>query len=65
MRYLVVMCLASTLLFNSCAARRPPPAPVIGVDIADVKKDAPVPFDGTLFSPAYLNDFLQWKADTQ
>ena len=60
MRFIAVMLLASTVLFSSCA-HRPAPAPVIGVDIMQVKTGDKVIFDGTLFSPFYLNEYLQWK----
>ena len=60
MRYTAVMCLGSMLLFSSCA-HKPAPAPVIGVDIMSVKAGDKVLFDGTLFSPFYLNEYLQWK----
>lgn len=57
----VVIFLVSIVLFSSCAAKHLPPAPIVGVDIAEVSEGQTVPFNGTLFSPAYLNDYLQWK----
>jgi hypothetical protein len=61
MRYSAVMYLALMLLFSGCASKHLPPAPVIGVDIAQVEKGADAPFNGTLFSPFYLEEYLQWK----
>lgn len=60
MRLIAVMCLALIPLFSSCAHRHAP-APVIGVDIMQVKAGDKCVFDGTLFSPFYLNEYLQWK----
>lgn len=47
-----------------CASKKVttlPPAPVIGVDIVQLNEDDIAPFDGTLFSPFYLTEYLQWK----
>lgn len=61
MQYLAVMCLALTVLFSSCASKHlPMPDPVVGVDIAEVVEGQPAPFNGTVFSPTYLNEYLQW-----
>ena len=60
MRYTAVILLAYILSSTACAVRHPP-APVIGVDIMQVKAGDKVIFDGTLFSPFYLNEYLQWK----
>lgn len=60
MRFIVVTFLVLIPLFSSCA-HKPAPAPVIGVDIMQVKAGDKVIFDGTLFSPFYLNEYLQWK----
>lgn len=54
------MFLGSMLLLTGCAVNNPP-APVVGVDIAQVKKGDAAPFSGTIFSPFYLNEYLQWK----
>ncbi len=35
--------------------------PVAGIDIAIVHAGQDVPFNGALFSPMYLNEYLQWK----
>ena len=53
----------STLLLGACAAKHvvSKPFPVVGVDIIEVYKGQEVPFNGTLFSPYYLNEYLQWK----
>ena len=56
--------LLSVTLVSSCSCQHIatlPPAPVVGVDIAQVKKGDIVPFNGTEFSPFYLNEYLQWK----
>ena len=60
MRYTAVILVGLTLLFSGCITSRPP-APVLGEDIAQVKKGGVVPFSGTIFSPFYLNEYLQWK----
>lgn len=62
---LLAILLGSTLLSTGCGIKRLPPAPVVGVDISAVKKGEAAPFDGTLFSPFYLNNYLQWKEDTK
>lgn len=41
------------------------PMPVAGIDIAIVKSGQTVPFNGTLFSPSYLNNYLQWECTDQ
>ena len=61
MRLLQVIFLGSIVLFSSCAAKHLSPAPVIGVDIIQLKKGDAAPFNGIEFSPAYLDDYLQWK----
>jgi hypothetical protein len=61
-QFSLVMFLALTLSFSGCASKRIPlPAPVYGVDIVAVEKGSPAPFSGTLFSPFYLDNYLQWK----
>lgn len=60
MRYILAILLVYTLLLTGCASKRAP-VPVIGVDIMSVKAGDKVIFDGTLFSPFYLNEYLQWK----
>lgn len=50
------------LLLGACAAKHLPPAPVAGIDIAQVSTGQTVPFNGILMSPYYLNEYLQWKA---
>lgn len=61
----VGMYLGSIVLFSSCASKHisKAPAPVIGVDIVELHKDDIVQFNGTEFSPFYLNEYLQWKAN--
>lgn len=64
MRLALVMLVLSTLLLGSCAAKKIsalPPAPVIGVDIIQLNKGDIAQFNGTEFSPFYLNEYLQWK----
>lgn len=63
MRLRQVMCLGLIVLFSSCAAKHLPlPAPVIGVDIANMNKGDIAQFNGIEFSPFYLNEYLQWKS---
>ena len=53
------------LLLGACAANKIatlPPAPIVGVDIAQINKGETAQFNGTEFSPAYLNEYLQWKS---
>ena len=57
-----VMLVALTALLTSCAVKHLAPAPVVGIDIAQVSQGQIAPFNGTLFSPYYLNEYLQWKA---
>lgn len=65
MQYLVVMSLGLMLLYNGCASKHiPMPEPVIGVDIVQLNKGDIVQFNGTEFSPFYLNEYLQWKNDS-
>lgn len=61
MRYLAVMLLILMPVSSGCASNRPMPMPVVGVDIATVQKGEICPITGTVFSPFYLNEFLQWK----
>lgn len=63
MRYLVVTLAVLMPLLCGCANKRPMPMPVVGVDIATVQKGEICPITGTVFSPFYLNEFLQWKED--
>lgn len=51
-------------LLGSCAARHLSPSPVIGIDLQQMKKGDIANFDGTLMSPMYLNDYLQWKSNS-
>jgi hypothetical protein len=37
--------------------------PVVNVDIVNVTAGDTVPFTGILFSPAYLENYLEWKAE--
>lgn len=60
MRFIRVIFLACILSSTACGVRHPP-APVVGVDIIQVKAGDKAPFDGTIFSPFYLNEYLQWK----
>lgn len=60
MRYIAAMLLGYTLLLTGCAVNNPP-SPVYGVDIVAVEKGAVAPFSGTIFSPFYLDRYLQWK----
>lgn len=58
------MLAASMLLLANCASKHIatlPPAPVVGVDIVELHKGDVVQFNGTEFSPFYLNQYLQWK----
>lgn len=66
MRFLVVMLLVSMPLLCGCGNKHlPKPMPVYGIDIQDVKKGEATPFDGIVFSPFYLNEYLQWKDTTK
>jgi hypothetical protein len=56
----VKMLVASMLLLIGCASKHPP-APVVGVDILSVQAGSHAPFSGMLFSPFYLENYLQWK----
>lgn len=50
-------------LFSSCAVKHlPPPAPIINIDIAALNKGDESPFNGIIFSPSYLEEYLQWKS---
>lgn len=44
-------------------AHRPKPVPLVNVDIMNVTAGEVVPFTGILFSPDYLENYLEWKAD--
>ncbi len=59
----LTMVLVLIMPLTSCVAKRipPPPLPTLGQDRAEVKKGEPAPFEGTLMSYAFLNDYLQWK----
>ena len=57
---LLVILAGSTLGLTGCVSTNPP-APVIGVDIVQVKKGEVAPFSGTIFSPFYLDRYLEWK----
>jgi hypothetical protein len=65
MRYTRAMLAACTLLLILCAssgcATTHPPAPLVGVDIVSIEKGAVAPISGTIFSPFYLERYLQWK----
>ncbi len=62
MRLLPAICLVSTLLSSGCAAKHAPfPEPLVGVDMANVSKGDASPFSGVLLSPAYFQNYLQWK----
>jgi hypothetical protein len=56
----LVMLAVYMIVLIGCAANNPP-APVIGADIAQVKKGDIAPFNGTIFSPFYLDKYLEWK----
>lgn len=59
--YIILAC-----VLGGCAAKHiTMPDPVIGVDIAEVTQGQPAPFNGTVFSPAYLNEYLQWDCKDQ
>lgn len=58
-----VIFLGLTALFSSCAAKHLAPAPVVGVDIVALHKGDSAPFEGTEFSPFYLNEYLQYKVN--
>jgi uncharacterized lipoprotein YmbA len=60
MRFTLGMLLGSMLLLTGCASKHMP-VPVYGVDIVQVQKGTEAPFTGTLFSPFYLDNYLQWK----
>lgn len=60
MRYTLAISVAYIVLLTGCA-HKSPPSPVIGVDIISVSKGDSAPFTGTLFSPFYLDNYLQWK----
>lgn len=48
-------------MIGACATKHlPVPDPIVGVDIAEVTAGQQVPFNGTIFSPRYLNEYLQW-----
>lgn len=64
MQFMAVMLLSSTVLLMGCAVTREPPAPLIGVDIMQVKAGDKVVFDGTLMSNDYLDRYLEWKDPT-
>lgn len=62
MPLIVVIFLLLTIWSTSCAVKHLPlPSPVIGLDITTIKKGEISPFDGTLFSNRYLDDYLQWR----
>ena len=61
MQWQAVMFLLLIVLCSSCVAKKLAPAPVIGVDIAHLNKGDSAQFNGTEFSPFYLNEYLQWK----
>ena len=64
MRWPLVILVVSMGLLGACAANKVatlPPAPVVGVDIAHLNKGDVAQFNGTEFSPFYLNEYLQWK----
>lgn len=60
MLLVLVMLAGSMTALTGCAVNNPP-APVIGADIAQVKKGEVAPFSGTIFSPFYLEKYLEWK----
>lgn len=65
MRLLQVIYLGSIVLFSSCAAKAIlMPEPVVGIDIIQLTNGEVAPFNGTEFSPAYLNEYLQWKSNS-
>lgn len=55
---MLASCIASSI---NCAGKISPPSPVLGVDIVSIKKGENAPFSGTLFSPFYLKNYLEWK----
>lgn len=61
MRLRLVILASLMALLGACAAKHLPPAPVAGIDIAIVHEGQQVPFNGTLMSDFYLNEYLQWK----
>lgn len=66
MRLPQVILLALTVWCSSCAAKHlAMPMPVIGVDIVNDNVGQTVPFNGILFSPYYLNEYMQWKCSDE
>lgn len=63
--HLAILVLLIPLSWGCAAKHIPLPMPVAGIDIAIVKSGQTVPFNGTLFSPSYLNNYLQWKCTDQ
>lgn len=63
MRLQAAIYLVLIVWFSSCAAKHlPMPEPVVGVDIVQLTNGQTAPFNGTEFSPMYLNEYLQWKS---
>lgn len=59
---LVVILVLLIALFSGCVVKHiPMPMPVVGIDIARVSVGQVVPFNGTIMSDYYLNEYLQYK----
>lgn len=66
MRLALAILVLSMLPLCACAVKHVAmPQPVIGVDIIQVNKGDVAQFNGTEFSPYYLNQYLQWKCTDQ
>jgi len=62
MRLLQAVTLGAFMLsLTACAVKHNPPVPVVNVDIMSIEAGGVAPFKGMLFSPAYLENYLQWK----
>jgi len=65
MRLLPVKMLAVFMLLSigSGCSHRPKPVPIKGMDVVTIEQNELAPFSGILFSPGYLENYLEWKAD--
>lgn len=57
---LIILCVATIITIGCATKKVPMPDPIVGVDIAEVTQGQPAPFNGTVFSPQYLNEYLSW-----